>query len=268
MAEVSNFRAIKTNFTFSEVWLVRLQCWHAWFWDLVVLLLLCRPRFELKSCRLFWYGDCGQFCAFRLLLFKFWRFCPLSLRGDSNRTDLVCCSCLRSLELYLCPYLCRESSRLCCRLRDGMYVFRLSRVSFSYLLLVFSRESCWLLLSMELFLSHSLLRELSRDPLLWLYGMLSVSLWSDWTNSSKMAVFSVKEWFVIWFTPAELLLAVPIGFRPSNSRYASNSSAFVKAWSAFSGFNFLNSHLRVELFKPSIKLVTTICSSKCGWSRF
>ena len=68
----------------------------------------------------------------------------------------------------------------------------------------------------------------------------------------------------MWFTPAEPLLAVPMGFRPSNSRYSCNSSAFVKAWSAFSGFNFLNSHLRVELFNPSIKLVTTICSSKRG----
>ena len=114
---------------------------------------------------LFWYGDCGLFCAFRLLKLMFCRFCPLSRRGDSNRTDLFCCLGLRSLESYLCPYRWRESSRLSCRLREGMYVFRLSRVSFSYLLLESSRESCWLLLSMELFLSRSLLRELSRDPL-------------------------------------------------------------------------------------------------------
>ena len=123
----------------------------------------------------------------------FWRFCPLSLQSDSNRTDLCCCSGLRSLELYLFPYLYRESSRLSCRLRECMYVFRLSRVSFSYLFLMFSRESFWLLLFMELFLLPSPLRELSRDLRFRLCGMISVSLLSDRTNSSKMAVLSVRS---------------------------------------------------------------------------
>ena len=68
-----------------------------------------------------------------------------------------------------------------------------SRVSFPYLLLVFSRESFWLLLSMELFLSRSPLREISRGPPFLMCGMLSVSLLSDRTNSSKMAVLSVRN---------------------------------------------------------------------------
>ena len=42
-------------------------------------------------------------------------------------------------------------------------MFRVSRVLSPYLPLVSSRELFWLL-SMELFLSRSLLRELSRDP--------------------------------------------------------------------------------------------------------
>ena len=48
--------------------------------------------------------------------------------------------------------------------------------------------------------------------LFWLCSMLSVSLISDQTNSSELAVFSVRNWLVIWFTPAELWLAVPMGF--------------------------------------------------------
>ena len=74
----------------------------------------------------------------------FWRFCPLSLRCDSNRTDLFCCSGLRSLESCLCPYIWRESSRLSCPLREGMYMFRVARVSLPYLLLYspLSRSGC------------------------------------------------------------------------------------------------------------------------------
>ena len=159
MTEVSNFQAIKTNFTFSSSVIGSFAVLACLFWDLVVILLLRRPGLEIKSCCVFWYGDCGVLCAFRLLMFMFWRFCPPSLRGDSNRTDLLCCSGLRSLESYLCPYPWRVSSRMSCRLREDMYVFRVSRVSFLYLLLVFSRESFRLLLSKELLLSRSLLRE-------------------------------------------------------------------------------------------------------------
>ena len=98
--------------------------------------------------------------------------------------------------------------------------------------------------------------------------MLSVYLLIDWTHSLKLAVLSVRKWLVMWFIPAELTLIVPMGFLPSNSRYTCSSSWFVKAWSAFSDFNFLNYHRRVELFRPSIQRVTTNCLGKWRWLRY
>ena len=193
MTAMSIFQAIKASFTFSRSVIIFLQCWHIWFWDLTVLLFLCRPGLVVKSCCLFCYGDCRRFRALRFLMFMFWQFCPLSLRGDSNGTNLFCCSGLRSPELYLFPYLWHESSRLSCPLHEGMYVFRISRVSSPYRLPVFSCGSFWLLLSMELFLSLFPLRELSHDPRFRLCGMLSVSLLTDLSNSSKMAVLSVRN---------------------------------------------------------------------------
>ena len=57
----------------------------------------------------------------------------------------------------------------------------------SYLLLVFSGESFWLLRSMELFVSRSLLRDLSCYPRFRFSGLLSVSVLGDPTISSKKA---------------------------------------------------------------------------------
>ena len=149
--------------------------------------------------------------------------------------------------------------------RRLVYV-RLSHMSFPYLLLVFSREVFWLLLSMEFFVFHSLLRYLTCDPRFRFCGMLLVFLLSDRSKMSKIALSSVRNWLVLWFKPADLLLAVLVGFRPYNSRYACSSSAFVKAWSAFYCFRFVRSHRSVEFFRPSIKLILTICWSHCWWS--
>ena len=66
--------------------------------------------------------------------------------------------------------------RLSFRLREGMCLFPVFHMLFPRLLLVFSRVSFWLLLSMERFLYRSPLRELSRDPLFRLCGVLSVPL--------------------------------------------------------------------------------------------
>ena len=165
---------------------------HTWFWDLVVLLLLRRPGLEVKSCCLVSHGDCGPFCAFRVLKsYVLAAFSPVIARWlKSNRSlllfrPMLACSCL-------CPYLWRESSRLSCRLSEGMHMFRVSRVSFLYLPLVLSRESFWLLLSKNCFYL-TLRYENYRDSLFRICCMLSMSLLSDRTNSSKMAVLSVRN---------------------------------------------------------------------------
>ena len=185
MTEVSNFQAVKTSFTFSRSVISSfavLACLVLGS-GCIIVVLSSRVRTEIISSGLVWWFW-SVLCISAVKKYVL-RFCPPLLLRDSNWTDLFRCSGLRSLESYRCPYPWRESSRLSFWLREGMYTFRVSRVSFPYLFLVLPRESFWLLLSIELFFSRSLLREFSRDPRFRLCGKLSACILSDRMNSSK-----------------------------------------------------------------------------------